>query len=108
LFGWLLRDFLFLLPLVLLAILWLIVRRNLPTGVRDRIVYLDGGWLRFICPGTSWPNITCCPLLWEWRFFWALFSEIAREALSMAQSRMRWVTVFAWACQFYYSGDSVQ
>jgi hypothetical protein len=93
-FGWLLRDFLFLLPLVLLVILWLIVRKKSADGgfVLESIIWM-GGWAAIYLPWYFMAEYYMLPFTVGVAIFLGAVSEIARESLSMAQSRMRWMTV---------------
>jgi hypothetical protein len=93
-FGWLLRDFLFLFPLFLLALLWLIVKKkSADRGFMLESMIWMGGWAAIYLPWYFMAEYYMLPFTVGVAILFGAVFEIAREALSKTENRLRRVSI---------------
>jgi hypothetical protein len=93
-FGWLLRDFLFLVPVVLLALIWLFVKqKSADRGfILESIIWM-GGWAAIYLPWYFMAEYYMLPFTVGVAILLGAVIEIAREALSKTENKLRWVAI---------------
>jgi hypothetical protein len=90
--GWLVRDFLFLLPVVTLAIIWLVVKKKSADRgfILESIIWM-GGWAAIYLPWYFMAEYYMLPFTIGVAVFLGALFEIGREVLSTVKNRMRWL-----------------
>jgi hypothetical protein len=106
--GWLLRDFLFLLPLILVAILWLIVnKKSTDRGFIIEAIIWMGGWAAIYLPWYFMAEYYMLPFTVGAAILLGAIFEIVREALTKSQGWFHWVTVGCLAASIVLFGITI-
>jgi len=90
--GWSIRDFTFILPIVLLAVFWLVVQKKpIDTGFIPEAIIWMVGWAAVYLPWFFMTEYYMLPFAVGEAIFTGALIEIGRDAIVHSQSRMRWL-----------------
>lgn len=92
--GWLIRDFTFIVPLVILAVLWLVSQKKpIDTGFILEAVIWMGGWAAIYLPWFFMTEYYMLPFAVGVAVFTGALIEIGQDAIVHSQDRMRWLAI---------------